>query len=74
MAPTLFVVGDEKQSIYRFREANYRLIEDVRKKMRERISEPRRREILTLDRNFRSTSEVIDTVNAVFGSALGRCL
>jgi len=70
MPPTLFVVGDEKQSIYRFREANYRLIENVKQKM-ERNLPPESREILTLDRNFRSTPEVIDAVNRVFTALWG---
>jgi ATP-dependent helicase/nuclease subunit A len=64
MAPTLFVVGDKKQSIYRFREANYRLIDDIRKRM-ERLPEAAR-EVRTLDRNYRSVSEVVGTVNRVF--------
>ena len=64
MPPTLFVVGDQKQSIYRFREANYRLIERVR----ERIGTlpPELRNISTLDRNYRSVPAVIETVNLVF--------
>jgi ATP-dependent helicase/nuclease subunit A len=70
MRPTLFIVGDEKQSIYRFREANYRLIENVRKKMEENIP-PGAREILTLDRNFRSVPEVVETVNQVFAALWG---
>ncbi len=70
MRPTLFVVGDEKQSIYRFREANYRLLADVRKKMETNIP-AESREVLTLDRNFRSTPEVIETVNRVFGALWG---
>lgn len=65
MRPTLFVVGDAKQSIYRFREANYRLIENVLKKIETHIP-PQMREILTLDENFRSTPEIIETVNRVF--------
>jgi ATP-dependent helicase/nuclease subunit A len=64
MAPTLFVVGDKKQSIYRFREANYRLIDDIRKRM-ERLPEAAR-EVRTLDRNFRSVTEVVGAVNQVF--------
>ena len=70
MAPTLFVVGDEKQSIYRFREANYRLIENVKQKMVKNLP-PETREILTLDKNFRSTPEVIETVNRVFATLWG---
>jgi ATP-dependent helicase/nuclease subunit A len=70
MRPTLFIVGDEKQSIYRFREANYRLLADVRDKMETNIP-AESREILTLDRNFRSTPEVIETVNRVFGTLWG---
>jgi ATP-dependent helicase/nuclease subunit A len=70
MPPTLFVVGDEKQSIYRFREANYRLIENVRKKMEENLP-VEQREILTLDKNYRSTPEIIGTVNSVFASLWG---
>lgn len=70
MRPTLFVVGDEKQSIYRFREANYRLLDDVRKKMEKNIP-AEYREILTLNRNFRSSPEIIETVNQVFGALWG---
>jgi len=70
MRPTLFVVGDEKQSIYRFREANYRLLDDVRKKMEINIPAASR-EILTLDKNFRSTPEIIEIVNEVFGTLWG---
>jgi ATP-dependent helicase/nuclease subunit A len=70
MPPTLFVVGDGKQSIYRFREANYRLIENVKQKMEMNLP-PESREILTLDRNFRSTPELIETVNSVFTTLWG---
>ncbi len=71
MAATLFVVGDEKQSIYRFREANYRLIEDMRKKMETNLP-PGSREILTLDKNYRSARAVVDTVNRVFSTLWGQ--
>jgi ATP-dependent helicase/nuclease subunit A len=70
MPPTLFVVGDEKQSIYRFREANYRLIENVKQKM-ETLLLTESRAILTLDKNFRSTPEVVETVNRVFAGLWG---
>jgi len=68
--PTLFVVGDAKQSIYRFREANYRLIEGVRERMETNIPAGSR-EVLTLDKNFRSTAEVIETANQVFRALWG---
>ena len=64
--PTLFVVGDRKQSIYRFREANYRLIDDVRLLIEGLPSGERR--IETLDRNYRSAPEVVGAVNRVFSS------
>ena len=70
MAPTLFVVGDEKQSIYRFREANYRLIRDIQDKMETQLL-PEAREILTLQKNYRSTPAIIETVNKVFGVLWG---
>jgi ATP-dependent helicase/nuclease subunit A len=66
MQPSLFVVGDKKQSIYRFREANYRLIDDVRQAM-EALPKGTQ-EIRTLDRNYRSVPEVIGAVNTVFSA------
>ena len=66
MVPTLFVVGDKKQSIYRFREANYRLIDDIRKRMEQLPAASR--EIRTLDRNYRSVPEIVGAVNEVFGA------
>ncbi len=70
----LFVVGDVKQSIYRFRLANPKLFIDVLDK-----SEPYDRNgfkgtnaAIYLNRNFRSSEPVIDFVNYVFGSLMSR--
>ncbi|MBI3549352.1 MAG: UvrD-helicase domain-containing protein [Elusimicrobia bacterium] len=59
----LFVVGDPKQSIYRFRGADLAAFEGFVRHMTER--EPK---ALTcaLTSNFRSCGEILDAVNAVF--------
>lgn len=63
----LFVVGDVKQSIYRFREAEPRLF---KKRCAESTlydeNNPRFPALIVLDRNFRSRSGIIDSVNYVF--------
>ena len=58
----LFVVGDPKQSIYRFRRADIELYHRVRDFFGER---------LTLTTNFRSRPGVIEFVNSVFAALLG---
>jgi len=64
-APTLFVVGDKKQSIYRFRKANYRLMDVLKEKMEEGV-DPLRRDFPELDYNFRSAPEILKVVDEVF--------
>ena len=61
----LFVVGDPKQSIYRFRRADVRQMEALRTRMAG--------DTLRLVQNFRSQGPVIDWVNHLFGQwmALG---
>ncbi|MBQ8135632.1 MAG: helicase-exonuclease AddAB subunit AddA [Clostridia bacterium] len=63
----LFVVGDVKQSIYRFREAEPRLFQ---KRCAESTlydeNNPKFPALIVLDRNFRSRSGIIDSVNYVF--------
>ena len=61
----LFVVGDPKQSIYRFRRADARQMETLRRRMGGST--------LRLIQNFRSQRPVIDWVNRLFGQwmALG---
>ncbi len=60
----LFVVGDAKQSIYRFRRAEPRVFHELRQK----IPKAGR---LPLSENFRSQPQVLAFVNAVFDGALG---
>jgi len=60
----LFVVGDAKQSIYRFRRAEPRVFHKLRKK----IPKAGR---LPLSVNYRSQPEILAFVNAVFDGALG---
>jgi DNA helicase-2/ATP-dependent DNA helicase PcrA len=61
----LFVVGDEDQSIYRFRGADYRNV------ARFGQDYPRARVIL-LERNYRSTQTILDVANAVIARNVHR--
>ena len=56
----LFVVGDPKQSIYRFRRADIVTYNEVKKIIEQHG------EVVTLSANFRSCKPVIDWVNATF--------
>ena len=55
----LCIVGDDKQSIYRFQFADV----EVFRRLRERIGET-----VELDQNYRSKPEILEFVNHVFGS------
>jgi ATP-dependent helicase/nuclease subunit A len=59
----LFVVGDPKQSIYRFRRADIELFTDVSAELDS---------TLVLRTNFRSVPGIVDFVNVVFDEILGR--
>ena len=61
VAGKLFLVGDPKQSIYRFRRADVMLYQDIK----ERLSE-RGVTVLHLTRSFRSTRVIQRFVNAAF--------
>ena len=61
----LFVVGDEDQSIYRFRGADYRNV------ARFREDYPQARVIL-LERNYRSTQTILDVANALIARNVRR--
>ena len=62
----LFLVGDPKQSIYRFRRADIEIFERAKRKLEE-VGETVR-----IRQNFRSVSPVIDWVNDVFRQLMTR--
>jgi len=65
-SPTLFAVGDAKQSIYRFRMANHMLMGVLKMEMESSI-EPARRDFPELTHNFRSAPEILGVVDETFG-------
>ena len=62
---SLFIVGDPKQSIYRFRSADVTSFLAVKKLFTKPVGE-----VLKLPRNFRSTKELITYFNIVFQKLL----
>lgn len=67
----LFVVGDIKQSIYRFREAVPEIFKQRRKKsMLYDKENPEFPAKIILDKNFRSREGIIDSVNFVFSTIM----
>ena len=59
----IFMVGDVKQSIYRFRQARPQLFLE---KERDYNAKKREGEVLYLNQNFRSRKEILDAANFVF--------
>ncbi|MBP3949613.1 UvrD-helicase domain-containing protein [Bacillus suaedae] len=57
-----FIVGDQKQSIYRFRGANVRLMNE-REELATRLSDA---EVIHMNTNYRTTAPVIHAVNDLF--------
>ena len=62
----LFLVGDPKQSIYRFRRADIAMYHEVGE-----LVEGQGGEVLTLRQNFRTVASVVGWVNGAFGELIG---
>lgn len=62
---SLFIVGDPKQSIYRFRSADVTSFLNVKKLFRKSVGD-----VLYLSRNFRSTKKLLEYFNRVFTQML----
>ena len=62
----LFLVGDPKQSIYRFRRADIAMYHEVGELLRRQGGE-----VLTLRQNFRTVASVVGWVNGAFGDLIG---
>jgi ATP-dependent helicase/nuclease subunit A len=60
----LFVVGDPKQSIYRFRNADVEIYEEVKQRFAGSGSH------LNISQNFRSVPSIVEWVNETFGSII----
>jgi ATP-dependent helicase/nuclease subunit A len=62
--PTMFLVGDDKQSIYFFRGANVGIFRNAREKLSQWLGEEYH--FIEIKENYRSLPEIIDFVNTLF--------
>lgn len=63
---TLFIVGDLKQSIYRFRHADLRIFQDYIMKARD--GGEHKYKYITLDRSYRTKGELLGSFNDIFSN------
>ena len=64
-----FMVGDIKQSIYRFRQADPQIFNE---KFQRYAQNPQEGKLILLKENFRSSSEVLSATNDVFARLMGQ--
>ena len=64
--PTLFLVGDEEQSIYLFRGADVQLFREARRMMEENFGREARYVYYRPEENYRSLDAVINFANSLF--------
>jgi ATP-dependent helicase/nuclease subunit A len=62
--PTIFLVGDDKQSIYSFRGANVSIFKNARKKLTDWLRDEYH--FIEIKENYRSLPVIIDFVNTLF--------
>lgn len=64
----LFFVGDEKQSIYRFRDADVSVFRSLADELNDcSVNDSQSESLLNLSCNFRSQPDLIDSFNKIFG-------
>ncbi len=68
--PSLFLVGDEKQSIYYFRGANVEIVNYAQKRLKEWLANEFQLEIV--QENYRSLKAIIDFTNILFSEIFGK--
>ncbi len=68
ITPTIFLVGDEKQSIYFFRGANVEIFHNAREKLKNWLKEEFTYE--EVKENYRSLPAIIDFTNQVFSEVM----
>ncbi|MFZ6007244.1 MAG: UvrD-helicase domain-containing protein [Nitrospirota bacterium] len=62
--PTIFLVGDDKQSIYSFRGANVSIFKNAKKKLTEWLGEEYH--FIEIKENYRSLPAIVNFVNTLF--------
>ncbi len=67
---TLFLVGDPKQSIYRFRKADVSVFYRAEKGIDREGLEPIKLDLVKLKANFRSSASLIEWTNRLFGETV----
>ena len=67
-----FMVGDIKQSIYRFRQANPKIFTDTKRRLSDE-SQSGVAENVFMSKNFRSDEAIIDFVNSIFDRIFELC-
>jgi ATP-dependent helicase/nuclease subunit A len=70
---TIFVVGDIKQSIYRFQGANYKLFSEFYQNCKDAFAKlGKQLQTVYLNTNYRSTPEILNYVDKVFDESLAK--